>query len=64
MHGVGEKCVKKLVNLKGRDQLEDPGVDGSNIKMDIKEIELDGVDWACLTQENNWWQAFVNMVMN
>jgi hypothetical protein len=37
---------------------------GDNIKMGLKDIELDGVDWTCLAQDNDWWQALVNMVMN
>jgi hypothetical protein len=30
--------------------------------MDIREIELEGVDWIHLTQDRVWWQALVNTV--
>jgi hypothetical protein len=35
-----------------------------NIKMDIREIGSEGVDWINLAQDRNWWQTLVNMVMN
>jgi hypothetical protein len=57
----------KLENLKGRDHLEN--LDGR--WEDLKEIGCwwvgvggGGVDWINLTQDKNWWQALVNIVMN
>jgi hypothetical protein len=38
------------------------GVD--NIKMDVREIEWDGVDWIELAQDRDQWKALVNTVMN
>jgi hypothetical protein len=35
-----------------------------NIKMDLREIEIDGVNGIWLAQDRIWWRAFVNMVMN
>jgi hypothetical protein len=35
-----------------------------NIKMDLLEIGLVGVDWICLTQDRYNWRALVNAVMN
>jgi hypothetical protein len=35
-----------------------------NIKMDLREIRIDGMNWICLAQDRVQWQAFVNMVMN
>ena len=35
-----------------------------NIKMDIKEIGRDDVEWMNIAQEKVKWQAFVNTVMN
>jgi hypothetical protein len=35
-----------------------------NIKTDLGKIWLEGVYWIHLTQDRNWWQALVNMVMN
>jgi hypothetical protein len=34
------------------------------IKMDIREIGYDGMDWVDVAQDKNQWMAFVNMVMN
>jgi hypothetical protein len=34
-----------------------------NIKMDLREIGIDGANWIQLAQYRVWWQAFVNMVM-
>jgi len=35
-----------------------------NIKMDLKEIGIDGVNWIELAQDRVQWRAFVNTVMN
>jgi hypothetical protein len=35
-----------------------------NIKEDPREIGLEDVDWIYLAQSMDWWQAFVNMVVN
>jgi hypothetical protein len=35
-----------------------------NIKMDLREIGIDGANWIRLTQDRVQWQAFVNTVMN
>jgi hypothetical protein len=35
-----------------------------NIKMHLREIALEGVDWIHWTQDRDQWQALVNMVMN
>jgi hypothetical protein len=35
-----------------------------NIKMDLLEKELDGVDWIGLAQDRYRWRALVNAVMN
>jgi hypothetical protein len=35
-----------------------------NIKMDLREIGWDGVDWIDLVQDRNQWRALVNTVMN
>jgi hypothetical protein len=35
-----------------------------NIKMDLREIGWDGVDWIDLAQDKDRWRALVNMVMN
>jgi hypothetical protein len=35
-----------------------------NIKMDLREIGIDGVKWIRLAQDRVQWRAFVNTVMN
>jgi hypothetical protein len=36
----------------------------NNIKMDLREIGLDGMDWINLAQDMDSWRALVNTVMN
>jgi hypothetical protein len=35
-----------------------------NIKMDLKEIGWDGIDWIDLAQDRGQWSALVNTVIN
>jgi hypothetical protein len=35
-----------------------------NIKMNLREIGWDGMDWIDLTQDRDQWRALVNAVMN
>jgi hypothetical protein len=35
-----------------------------NIKMDLREIEIDGANWIRLARDRVQWRAFVNTVMN
>jgi hypothetical protein len=35
-----------------------------NIKIDLREIELDGANWIQLAQDRVQWRAFMNTVMN
>jgi hypothetical protein len=37
---------------------------GYNIKMDLREIGWDGMDWIDLAQDRDLWRALVNAVMN
>jgi hypothetical protein len=36
----------------------------NNIKMDLREIGWDAMDWIDLTQDRDQWRALVNAVMN
>jgi hypothetical protein len=50
---------------EGKSQLASPrhrSVD--NIKMDLREIGWDGMDWIELAQDRDQWRAVVNTVMN
>jgi hypothetical protein len=35
-----------------------------NIKMDLREIGWDGVDWMDMAQDRDQWRALVNTVLN
>jgi hypothetical protein len=35
-----------------------------NIKMNLREIGWDGVDWIDMAQDRDQWRALVNTVMN
>jgi hypothetical protein len=35
-----------------------------DIKMDLREIGIDGANWFRLAQDRVQWRTFVNMVMN
>jgi hypothetical protein len=36
----------------------------NNIKMDLREIGWDGMDWIDLAEDRDQWRALVNTVMN
>jgi hypothetical protein len=35
-----------------------------NIRMDLREIGWEGVDWILLAEDTDLWRDFVNFVMN
>jgi hypothetical protein len=51
-----------LESLKGRHNFEGPGVDGGNIKTDLRDSG-EGTGWIKLAQDRDRWRALVNMVM-
>jgi len=50
-------------NLRERDHLEAPQVDGK-VKVDLQEVGWGGTDWIELAQDRDRWRAHINMVMN
>jgi hypothetical protein len=36
----------------------------NNIKMDLREVGWDGMDWIDLAQDRDRWRALMNTVMN
>jgi hypothetical protein len=53
-----------LTKLEGKTPLGTHGhFEEDNIKIDIRETELDNVDWIHLAQDVDRWQALLNTVM-
>jgi hypothetical protein len=46
------------------DHWEDEGVGEWPIKMNLREIEWDAMDWFDLAQDWDQWRALLNTVMN
>jgi hypothetical protein len=55
-HGRGERCLQGF-EWEAR-RWED------NIKLNLRMIGIDGVNWIQLAQDRVQWWAFVNTVMN
>jgi hypothetical protein len=64
--GKGRGVYRVLVGrLKGKRPLGRPRCRWEdNVKMDLREIRIDGENWIQLTQDKIQWRAFVNTVMN
>jgi hypothetical protein len=50
-------------NLKRRDHSLDLDVDG-RIRLNLREIGWEGMDWILLAQDRNQWRALVKTEMN
>jgi hypothetical protein len=64
--GGGERCLQSLVGSpEGKRPLGRPRYRWEdNIKMDLREIGIDGAIWIRLAQNRVLWRAFVCTVMN
>jgi hypothetical protein len=52
-------------NLRERDHLEYPGIDGKIIlRWIFRKLDVGGMDWIQLAQDRDRWRALVNAVMN
>jgi RNase P/RNase MRP subunit p29 len=62
----GRGVYRVLVGrAEGKRLLERPrGRWEDNIKLDLREMEIDGANWIQLPQDRVKWRAFVNTVMN
>jgi hypothetical protein len=54
--------VRKLEGKRPLDRPRRRRVD--NIRIDLREIGWDGMDWIDLAQDRDQWRALVNTVMN
>jgi hypothetical protein len=65
-HGGGERCLQVLVGRpEGKRPLGRPRHRWEdNIKMYLREIGIDGVNWIWLAWDRVQCRAFVNTVMN
>jgi hypothetical protein len=65
---VGEKTNAYMIfvgKLEGRRQLERPRhMWENNIRIDLRQIGLGGMDWIHLAQDRDQWSDLVNMEMN
>jgi hypothetical protein len=65
MGGKRNACKILVGKPEGKKSLRRPRLRWvNNIKMDLTEIELDGMDWIHLAQDMDQWMAFVNTVTN
>jgi hypothetical protein len=66
-HGEGRGVYRILVGrLEGKRPLGRPRhrLLKDNIKMDLREIGIDGAIWIQLARDRVQWRAYVNTVMN
>jgi hypothetical protein len=54
---VGRLEVRRPLEIPRRRWVE-------NIKIDLRVIEWDGIDWIDMDQDRDQWRALVNTVMN
>jgi hypothetical protein len=54
---VGKPEEKRPLGRPGRTWMD-------NVKIDLREIGWDGMDWIDLAWDRDQWRAFVNTVMN
>jgi hypothetical protein len=64
--GRGERCLQNLVGRpKGKRPLRRPRRRWEdNIKLDLREVGINGVNWIQLAENRVHWWACVNMMMN
>jgi hypothetical protein len=65
-HGDGRSVYRVLVGRpEGKRSLKRPRRRWKgNIKMDLREIGIDGANWIRLAQDRFQWRAFVSTIMS
>jgi hypothetical protein len=61
-NGGEKECIQDIGGKQEGNRPRRRWVD--NIKMDLREIGWDGMDWIDLAQDRDQWRALVNTVMN
>jgi hypothetical protein len=65
---LGEKRISQRILVgkpKGNRTLRSPRRRWEgNVKMDLRKVGMDGIDWIGLTQDRDQWSVPVNTVMN
>jgi hypothetical protein len=62
---MGKKKKKNAYRiLVGKPEGRPRGRWVGNVKMDLREIGWDGMDWIDLAEDRDQWRALVNTVMN
>jgi len=52
-------------NLRKRDHLENPGLDGRIIlKLGLKKMGCEGMDWSDVAPDRDRWRALVKVIIN
>jgi hypothetical protein len=63
--GKGRGVYRVLVGKpESKRLLGRPRRRGEDIKMDLREIRINGANWIQLARDRVHWRAFVNTVMN
>jgi hypothetical protein len=67
LHAWGKRDIYRVLTgrLEGKRPLGRPRCKWEdNIKLDLREIGIDGANWTQLAQDRVQWRAFVKTVMN
>jgi hypothetical protein len=66
IHGRDWKCIQILIGkTEGKWLIRKPKCSWEDaIKVDLKEIEWEDMEWIQLSQDRDQWQALVKLVMN
>jgi hypothetical protein len=62
---VHEKCIQNFDQRSSREEsLGRSRHRWEDVRMDLREVGWEGIDWMHLAQNRDQWQALVNTAMN